>query len=80
MEVIHGAYESPKCPLQLYVSKDMDLYLKIRFTTFTRQNLTVVSSSVAVSEKWLSQPNLKILLGELQVYEMNFETAKYEHR
>jgi hypothetical protein len=79
MEVIHGAYESPMCPLQLSVFNDMDMYLKIRFATFNRQNLTVVLSSVAVSEKRLSQPNLKILFSELQVYNMNFETAKYEH-
>jgi len=44
--------------------------LRYEFTTFTRQNLTVVSSSVAVSEQWLlqPQPNLKVLLGELKVY------------
>ena len=76
MEVTHGAYESPKCPLQLSVSKDTDTYLKIRIYEFLR---ILVSSSVAVSEWWLSQPNLKIFLGELQVYDMKFETAKYEH-
>jgi hypothetical protein len=50
-EVNHGAYESPDCPLQLSVSKDMYTYL-IRYenTTFTRQNLTVLWSSVTVSE------------------------------
>jgi hypothetical protein len=47
MEVIHGAYESPKCPLQLSVSKDMDTYLKIRIYEFLR---ILVLSSVAVSE------------------------------
>jgi hypothetical protein len=36
--------------LQLHASKDMDTYLKIRIATFNRQNLTVVSSSVAVSK------------------------------
>ena len=76
MEVTRGAYESPKCPLRLSVSKDMDMYLKIRIYDFLR---ILVSSSVAVSEYWLSQPNLKIFLGELQVHDMNFETAKYEH-
>jgi hypothetical protein len=49
-EVTHGAYESPDCPLRFSVSKDVDTYLKIRKTTFTRQNLTVVWFSVAVSE------------------------------
>jgi hypothetical protein len=47
MEVIHGAYESPKCLLQLSVSKDMDTYLRIRIYEFLR---ILVSSSVAVSE------------------------------
>ena len=47
MEVIHGAYESPKWPLQLSVSKDMDKYLKIRICEFLR---ILVPSSVAVSE------------------------------
>jgi hypothetical protein len=53
--------------------------LRYENTTFTRQNLTVLWSSVAVSEYWLSQPNLKIFLDELQVFYMKFETAKYEH-
>ena len=53
--------------------------LRYENTTFTRQNLTVLWSSVAVSEQWLSQPNLKTFLNELQVFYMNFETAKYEH-
>jgi hypothetical protein len=39
-------------------------------------NLAVLWSSVAA---WLSQPNLGIILGELQVYDMKFETVKYEH-
>jgi hypothetical protein len=29
-EVTHGAYESPKCPLQLAEPKDLDIYLKKR--------------------------------------------------
>ena len=49
--------------------------LRYENTTFTRLNLTVLWSSVAVSEQWLSQPNLKIFLDELQVIDMNFETA-----
>jgi hypothetical protein len=53
--------------------------LRYENTTVTRQNLTVLWSSVAVSEEWPSQPNLKIFFDELQVYDMNFETAKYEH-
>jgi hypothetical protein len=31
-----------------------------------------------MNSKSLSQPNLKIFWGKLQVYDMKFETAKYE--
>jgi hypothetical protein len=37
--------------------------LRYENTTFTRQNLTVLWSSVAVSEWWLSQPNLRYCFG-----------------
>jgi hypothetical protein len=40
--------------------------LRNEFATFNRQNLTVLWSSVAVSKWWLSQPNLKIFLGEFK--------------
>ena len=42
-EVTHGAYESPKCPLQLPVYKDMDTYRNIRKYDVYPQSLTKCS-------------------------------------
>jgi hypothetical protein len=54
----------------------MDTYLKIRKYNIHRQNITALWSSVACLNSAIA---LKIFLDELQVYDMNFETAKYEH-
>ena len=59
---------------QLCASKDTDTYLKIRIC----QNLTVVSSSVAVSDNSGYRNKYYDILGELQVYDMILETIKYE--
>ena len=66
----------PKCHLQLAVSKGVNGNLGYENTKFTRQNL---SQCCGPLNSCFQQPNLKTFLGELQVYDMNFETAKYEH-